>query len=104
MGFIDVHTLTVMAVEKLGTAEELGLPNKATVGSGELKQIMNVIYMIAVVVAVIVIIIAGILYATSSGDPGKTTKAKNAILYAIIGLVVVIVAYTVTTIVMNTAR
>lgn len=39
-------------------------------------------------VAVIVIIIAGILYTISAGDAGKVKKAKNTILYAVIGLVV----------------
>jgi hypothetical protein len=39
-------------------------------------------------VAVIVIIIAGILYTISAGDAGKVKKAKNTILYAVVGLVV----------------
>lgn len=51
---------------------------------------------VAAVVAIIVIIVAGISYATSAGDAGKVAKAKNAILYAAIGLVVVIVAFTLT--------
>jgi hypothetical protein len=41
------------------------------------------------VVAVIMIIIAGFKYITSGGDSGNVTSAKNTILYAIIGLVVV---------------
>jgi biopolymer transport protein ExbB/TolQ len=42
---------------------------------------------------VIVIFIAGILFATSSGDPALITKSKNALLYAVVGLVVAIMAY-----------
>ena len=39
-------------------------------------------------VAVIVIVIAGLMYAISGGDSGKVAAAKNAILYAVIGLIV----------------
>lgn len=42
--------------------------------------------------ALIVMIVAGILYATSTGDPQKTRTAKDAILYAAIGLVVSLIA------------
>ena len=44
-------------------------------------------------VAVIVIIIGGIRYVMSSGDAGQVQSAKNTILYAVIGLIVVIMAY-----------
>ena len=44
-------------------------------------------------VAVIVIIIAGILYTTAGGDPALITKAKNTLLYTVVGLVVAISAY-----------
>jgi hypothetical protein len=36
------------------------------------------------------------MYATSAGDSGRVTKAKNALTYAIIGLVVVLLAFTIT--------
>lgn len=42
---------------------------------------------------VIVLIIGGINYMTSSGDAGKVKKAKDTILYAIIGLVVCVLAF-----------
>ena len=33
-------------------------------------------------------VVAGILFVSSAGDPTRVTKAKNALLYAIIGLTV----------------
>jgi hypothetical protein len=44
------------------------------------------------VVAVIMIIIGGFKYITSGGDSGNVSGAKNTILYAVIGLVVVALA------------
>lgn len=59
----------------------------------QIKSIVNLLLYVLGVVAVIVIVISGIKYATSDGDSGKITSAKNTILYAVIGLVVAILAY-----------
>ena len=39
------------------------------------------------------LIIGGIRYVVSGGDSGAVTSAKNTILYAIVGIVVAILAY-----------
>lgn len=57
-----------------------------------IKLVINVFSLIVGVVAVIMIIIGGLKYITSGGDSGNITGAKNTILYAIIGLVVVALA------------
>lgn len=56
------------------------------------------------VVAVVFIIIGGISYITSSGDPNKIKQAKNTILYAVIGLVIVALAEVITAFVSSTIR
>lgn len=45
------------------------------------------------VLAVGTMIYGGITYALSTGDAAKVTKAKNIIMYSIIGLVVAMLAY-----------
>lgn len=57
---------------------------------------LNLVYFLAGVAAVIVIIIGGVLYSTSAGNSASITKAKNMILYAIVGLVVVFAAFAIT--------
>jgi cytochrome bd-type quinol oxidase subunit 2 len=54
--------------------------------------IINVISLVVGVVSVIMIIVGGLRYITSNGDSGNVTNAKNTILYAIIGLVIVALA------------
>jgi len=66
-----------------------------------LRNGINLVYYIAGIVAVIVIVIAGITYATSVGDSGRITRAKNMILYAVIGLVVLVAAFAITNFVMD---
>ena len=55
--------------------------------------IINWVIGILGLVCVIVIIIGGVNYMTSSGDSGKVKKAKDTILYGIIGLVICILAF-----------
>lgn len=63
--------------------------------------IINTVIAAAALVAVIFIIIGGINYITSSGDAGKIKKAKDAILYASIGLVICILAFAIVWFVIN---
>lgn len=60
--------------------------------NGLITLIINIFSIVVGVVAVIMIIIGGLKYITSSGDSNNVTSAKNTILYAIIGLVVVALA------------
>lgn len=55
--------------------------------------IINGVIAVLGLVAVIVIIIGGINYMTSSGDAGKVKKAKDTILYGVIGLVICVLAF-----------
>ncbi len=66
-----------------------------------LKEAFNLVYYIAGAIAVIMIIVGGLNYVTSSGDPGRMTKAKNTLLYAVIGLVVIIAAWAITNFIAN---
>lgn len=49
------------------------------------------------VIAVIVLIYGGISYVISTGEATKVNKAKHIIMYALIGLVVSMLAYTIVT-------
>lgn len=61
-----------------------------------LTGVLTTVYYVAGITAVIVIIVGGIMYATSQGDSGKVQQAKNMILYAVIGLIFVIMAFLIT--------
>lgn len=52
-------------------------------------QIINWILAIVALIAVIMLIYGGVRYIVSGGDDQQTTAAKNTILYAIVGLIVV---------------
>lgn len=54
--------------------------------------IVNLFSVVVGVVAVLMIIVGGFRYITSGGDSGNVSTAKNTILYAIVGLVIVALA------------
>lgn len=60
-----------------------------------MKNIINAILFLLGIIAVVMIIIGGIKYTTSNGDSNAIASAKNTILYAVIGLVVAIMAYSI---------
>jgi uncharacterized membrane protein len=66
-------------------------------------NVINILSLVVGVVAVIMIIIGGMRYITSNGDSGQVGNAKNTILYAVIGLVVVALAQIIVRFVVNRA-
>lgn len=59
------------------------------------KTITNVLLFIIGAVSVIMLVIGGIRYTVSAGDSSAVKGAKDTILYAIIGIVVAVLAYAV---------
>jgi hypothetical protein len=62
---------------------------------GVFTIITNVLLFVIGAVSVIMLIIGGIRYTVSGGDSSAVTSAKNTILYAIVGIVVALLAYAV---------
>ena len=66
-------------------------------------RIVSIFSIIVGVIAVIMIIYGGFRYITSGGDSGKVGNAKNSLIYAIIGLIIVALAQFIVHYVLNTA-
>ncbi len=58
--------------------------------AGVMRRIINIFSIVVGSVSVIMIIIGGFRYIISGGDSTGVTAAKNTILYAIVGLVIVL--------------
>ena len=62
---------------------------------GIFQTVTNILLFIIGAIAVIMLVIGGIRYTTSNGDSNQVTAAKNTIMYAIIGIIVAILAFAV---------
>lgn len=67
-------------------------------------NLVNWVTAIAGIVSVVFLVYGGIQYVTSSGDPNKVKRAKDTILYSLIGLAIVALAITITAFVSNAIR
>jgi hypothetical protein len=84
----------------LCTGANLNLYDTSCAGNGQSEQsinkiihtIINLLSIVVGVIAVIMIIVGGLRYITSGGSDTGITSAKNTILYAIIGLIIVALA------------
>lgn len=63
--------------------------NSTTDVDSVLKTAISIFSGVVGVIAVIMIIVSGFKYITAAGDSAKVTSAKNTLVYALIGLVIV---------------
>jgi hypothetical protein len=66
-----------------------------TGSGGAIAKVTTLIAYIAGIAAIITIIVGGVMYVLSQGDSGKIKAARDTVLYAVIGLVVIILARTI---------
>jgi hypothetical protein len=77
------------------TPEEIGI-NRVTDPNQAVSDILNLAYMVAGITCVIVIVIAGFMFTTASGDAALIKKAREMVIGAVIGLVVILLAFVIT--------
>ena len=66
-----------------------GLPNVNPNGE-KMADVFNLVISILGAISVLIIVIAGIQFMTAAGEPDKVSRARNAIIYAVIGLIIAI--------------
>lgn len=66
-----------------------------------LQVVINVVIGVIGFIAVVMMIMGGISFATSQGDSSKVAKARNTILYGVIGLIVALLAYAIVNFVLS---
>lgn len=80
--------------------DEIKVP-KGDLGQPAISTGLQIAFMLAGAIAVIIVIIAGFQYVISQGNPQSTAKAKDTIIYALVGLVVCATGYGIVTFVLG---
>jgi hypothetical protein len=86
---------------KPGGIDTSSLPHLTGDGSNVVAQGISITLGVVGALSFLFIVIGGFRYVLSQGDPQATTKAKNTRLYALIGLVLALVAQAVVTFVVG---
>jgi hypothetical protein len=85
-------------------ANRQGTPDTGNPIYGPHSLLYRAAQLISIIVgmaSVVVILIGGYKYVTSSGDPGNIKSAKDTIMFALVGMVVAIVAQSIVVFVLN---
>lgn len=82
-----------------GVENNVNVPKIST--ENRIQTILQIVFTTTGIIAVLIIAIAGLSYVISTGDPQRTARAKDAILYAIIGLAISVMAFTIVTFVIG---
>jgi len=91
---------------KCGANDAAGVPGAANPGTtidNTISNIVDILSIIVGIVAVIMIIVGGFRYITSAGNQERVKTAKNTLIYAIIGLVIVALAQIIVAFVLDQA-
>lgn len=99
VGATSVSAMTLQEGAEMARCD--GCPRDLFGDTGVFKQVTNTILYIVGIIAVVMLIVGGIKYVVSGGDAKKVTDAKNTVLYAIIGLVIAVLAFAIVNFVIN---
>jgi cytochrome bd-type quinol oxidase subunit 2 len=93
--FAAASAVMMLALPGLVAAAGFGIPTNTNLPTGSITgiitNIMNWLLMLVGIIGVIGFAIAGILYLTAAGDDDAISRAKSAMMYSIIGVIVAIV-------------
>ncbi len=78
-----------------------GMPTELIGDNGIFSRLTNTILLIVGLISVIMLVYGGLRYILSGGDSKKVTDAKNTVLYAIIGLIISLLAFAIVNFVLN---
>ena len=86
----------------VSSAQGTGVDQVSTDPESLVKQFVNIFLFAVGALSVIMLIWGGIRYVLSGGDSGAVSSAKKTILYAVVGLIVAILAYAIVNFVITT--
>ena len=90
--FEDVKKSCDTTAKESSVCDENNGKDPLTGKDGIITKVARIISIVTGLAAVIVIIISGLQYITSGGNPEKAASAKNILTYAVIGLLVAVLA------------
>jgi len=96
-GLLLFHFVPVFAQAGTAAGEAPAFIQEHTGGTGNLRTliltIVNFFLLFLGLLSVLMIIYGGVLYITASGEQGKVDKGKKIIMYAIIGIIIILLSW-----------
>jgi hypothetical protein len=80
-------------IRGMNAAHGAGMPTTLFGFGGILTTITGILLYVVGALAVIMVVVGGLRYAISGGNSVAVTAARNTVVYAIVGLVIAVLAY-----------
>jgi Type IV secretion system pilin len=93
-----MHLHTV--IFSISDVSPYGLP-QATADASKVQTILQIVFGIVGALAFLMIVVSGLRYVLSAGNPDRTSRAKDGIVYALVGMTIAISAEAIVTFVVN---
>ncbi len=90
--FKNLPSLFFLLIANPVFAEDVEPPKEIDELFGVLDNVFNYVFPFAGLICVIFIIIGGYMWMSAAGDPSRVKTAQNTLTWAIIGLIVVLLA------------
>ena len=88
----EYRLLAEASFDKSKVLNGIDTSNKNKASDASMQNAFNTAFIWAGIICVIIIIVAGLTFITAAGNPGTISKAKSALIYACVGIVVIISA------------
>lgn len=75
--------------------QDTGGEDPITGTNGVLDRVSRILAVISAIAAIFIMIIAGLIFITARGDSNRASQARDTILYAAIGLAIILLARTI---------
>jgi hypothetical protein len=66
-----------------------------------LDTVFSIFWPVVVAVVIILFVVAGFLFLTAQGDPGKVAQARQAVIWGVVGVAVILLGFAIVAIVRN---
>ena len=100
-GIESINNYENPAAEGAKAVHANGTPSELLGVDGIFTKLANTVLYAVGIISVVMLIYGGLRYVVSGGDSKKVTDAKNTILYAIVGLIISILSFSIINFIIN---
>jgi hypothetical protein len=101
MIWIDLFETTAAIANNCTNGCDLSLPRTAA-NENTVKIILQIVFGVLGAISVFFVVFGGFKFVLSNGDPSEAAKARQTIIYAVVGLVVAVLAEAIVGLVIKT--
>lgn len=89
-----IHLMPHLAAISI-KADDIGLPHSTPTVGAALSIVVNTLIFLIGMLSVVMIIVGGIKIVVSNGDPARYKSGRDTITYAVVGIILALIAYSV---------